>query len=486
MKIVSVGEMRALEHAQFATGVSEAELQARAGVAVAEEVLRVCGDGRVAVLIGHGNNGRDGGVAADWLLRRGVGVDLVLAPKHAITAAELERLRALGATTSPTAETALRGARVAVDALLGIGARGALREPLASLAAQLNANREHLFVIAVDLPTGVDADTGEVAGEAVWANATVTLGAVKQGLLRFPAAEHVGRLIPRDIGLVDSSLRYGVIDEPLLATLVPRRPMNAHKYRFGRVLVIAGTDHFLGAPVLCAGGAGRIGAGLVTVHSTRDVRLNVAAHLPEITFTDPSVPLPTYLESHHAIVIGPGLGRGPETTRFVADVLRQRNREHTIVVDADALFALSELGDWPRILGSGAVLTPHAGELERLVGKPLDEGEPLWAHASRLAAQWGCTLVAKGPFTCVAAADGRVDVWPHANAALATGGTGDVLAGVTAGLLAQGLNAPDAARLAVGVHALAGARIGKRGRRTLLASDLFEELPAVLGELTRS
>src|SRR5204863_8364116 len=131
----------------FGAGTSEAELQARAGAAVAEEVYRVCGDGRVAVLVGHGNNGRDGAVAAEWLLRRGVGIDLVLAPRHAVTSDELVRLRALGATTSPSAEPALRGARAAVDALVGIGAKGALREPLAGLAAQLNAHREHLDVI---------------------------------------------------------------------------------------------------------------------------------------------------------------------------------------------------------------------------------------------------------------------------------------------------------------------------------------------------
>ncbi len=481
MKIVSVQEMRALEQAAFATGVSEAELQARAGAVVAEEVFKHCDGSRVAVLVGRGNNGRDGAVAAEWLLTHGIGVDLVLSPRHAVRPDELGRLRALGATTSPTADVALRGASVAVDALVGIGAKGALREPLAGLAAQLNAHREHVYVVALDIPSGIDADTGEVPGEAVVADATVTLGALKQGLLRFPAAEHVGRLIPRDIGLTGEALPYAVIDEPVVSSLVPRRPLNAHKYRFGRVLVIAGSDHFLGAPVLCAGGAARIGAGLTTVHSTRDVRLNVAAHLPEVTFTDPSVPFSTYLQSHNAIVIGPGLGRGPEATQHVSEVLRQRNREHAIVVDADGLVAISEIADWPALLGPNAILTPHTGELERLLGKPLDEDEPLWIQAGQLASQWGCTLVAKGPFTCVARPDGRVDVWPHANAALATGGTGDVLAGITAGLLAQGLNTWDAARMAVGVHGMAAARIGTP---TLLASDLFEQLPGVLGDLT--
>jgi NAD(P)H-hydrate epimerase len=154
------------------------------------------------------------------------------------------------------------------------------------------------------------------------------------------------------------------------------------------------------------------------------------------------------------------------------------------VIDADGLFALSEIPEWWTMLGPDAVLTPHSGELERLVGHELPENEPIWVQAGRLARRWGCVLVAKGPFTCIANPDGRVDVWPRANPALATGGTGDVLAGVTAGLLAQGLAAWDAARLAVGVHGLAAERIvDNRQWRTLLASDLLLELPAVLGSL---
>jgi NAD(P)H-hydrate epimerase len=326
----------------------------------------------------------------------------------------------------------------------------------------------------------------------------VTLGGVKQGLLRFPAAERVGRLIVRDIGIpadAEAHLPYALLDEARLRRLVPRRALDAHKYRFGRALVVAGTDHFLGAAVLCAGAAARVGAGLVTVASTRDARLNAAAHLPEVTFTQTDIrsddgvtaaqTLAPYLQSHNAVVIGPGLGRGPAVTDFVREVLRLRSREHNVVVDADGLVALSEIEDWPRLLGPNALLTPHSGELARLVGQPQREDETVWAQAGRLAHEWGCVLVAKGPFTCIAGPDGRVDVWPRANAALATGGTGDVLAGITTGLLAQGLPALDAARLAVGVHALAAAHVVERPWRTLLASDLWTEIPAVLAELSQ-
>jgi hydroxyethylthiazole kinase-like uncharacterized protein yjeF len=501
VKIVSVAQMRALEAAAFAAGISEAALQERAGQAVAHEVFHLVKPGeRVVVLVGHGNNGRDGAVAADWLLGHGVPIDLVLAPRHAVTHDELARLLARGASViSPSeVEAVLNGPRVAIDALAGIGAKGALREPLASLARLLNAARNAPKVVALDVPSGIDSDTGEVPGEAVWADYTVTLGGVKQGLLRFPAAERVGKLIMTDIGIppsAEANLPYGCVDIPDLARLLPPRPLNAHKYGFGRVLVVAGADHYLGAAVLCSGGAARVGAGLVTLASTRDVRLNTATHLPEVTYTTDDVraadgpeaarALESYLRSHASVLIGPGLGRGQATTEFVAEVLRLRPREHGLVVDADGLVALAEIPHWWNMLGPTAVLTPHAGELERLVGHQLGEDEPIWVHAGHLAQQWGCVLIAKGPFTCIAQPDGHVDVWPRANPALATGGTGDVLAGVTAGLIAQNLAGADAGRLAVGVHGLAAERIVKQRQwRTLLASDLLLELPAVLGSLS--
>jgi NAD(P)H-hydrate epimerase len=489
VKIVSVAEMRALE---AGAGVSEAELQGRAAQVLAEEVAALAtAGGRVVVLVGHGNNGRDGALAGELLAVRGYAVSLVLAPRHALTEAELARMKlaTIAWDDEPAIRTALAGAHVAIDALAGIGLSGALREPLASLAKLINDSPTPL-VIAVDVPSGIDADSGAVPGEAVRADVTVTLGAFKQGLLRFPAAQYAGRLIGRDIGIPSSAehdLPYTVLDASGLVP--PERPLNAHKYHFGRVLVLAGTDHYLGAPVLCSSAALRVGAGLVTVGSTADVRRNVASHLPEATFTTTDVgydaaALKPYLETHTALVVGPGLGRGPDVTSFVRDVLLQRPRGGS-VIDADALVALAEIPDWWTLLGPNTVLTPHSGELERLVGDKLGD-EPLWALAGRLAQQWKCFLLAKGPFTCIAEPSGQVHVWPRANAALATGGTGDVLAGLCGGLLAQGCSAPEAARLAVGVHGLAAERaLASRGWRTLLASDLVTEVPAVLASLTR-
>ncbi|MBV9174960.1 MAG: NAD(P)H-hydrate epimerase, partial [Chloroflexi bacterium] len=198
MKIVSVEQMRALEAAAFASGITETALQARAGRVVAEEALRLVDAGQhTVVLFGHGNNGRDGAVAAAWLLEHGIRVTLVLTPRHAVTRSELSELEHLGARCVSSDSTAdvqrcLDDAQLVIDALAGIGVRGALREPLASLVRMLNSH--HKRVLALDIPSGIDADTGQMQGEAVQAEVTVTLGAVKQGLLRFPAAEYVGRL----------------------------------------------------------------------------------------------------------------------------------------------------------------------------------------------------------------------------------------------------------------------------------------------------
>ncbi|HEV7664639.1 MAG TPA: NAD(P)H-hydrate dehydratase [Chloroflexota bacterium] len=505
MKIVSVAQMRALEAAAFASGIREAALQEWAGHAVAEEVWRLLkSDERVAVMIGHGNNGRDGAVAAEWLLRHQIPVDLMLAPRHAITADELSRLKALGASiVMGSWSTHLRSARVAIDAIAGIGVHGALREPLAFMVPLLNLARAEpgsaLQVVSVDIPSGIDADTGAIPGEAVWADVTVTLGGVKQGLLRFPAAERVGRLIPREIGIpatAAAGLPYNCLVEADLSRLVPARPLDAHKYRFGRALVIAGSDHFPGAAALCSTAAARSGAGLVTLAASRDVRLAVAAHTPEVTYTQQDVrpsdgpavlaAVESYLQSHNAVLLGPGLGRSAETTAFVRAILQARPAARQFVIDADALVALAEIADWPTLIDQDVILTPHQGELERLNGQPLSNDVPFWVHAGRLAQEWGCTLVAKGPCTCIARPDGRVDVWPRPNSALATGGTGDVLAGITAGLLAQRLRTWDAARLAVGLHGLAAERVVERGCRTLLASDLLSEIPLALGALARA
>lgn len=501
--------MRQLERL---SGIAEAVLQERAGAAVADEVARLLQPGEaVTVVAGHGNNGRDGAVAARRLAERGTHVDLLLGPGHAVKADELAALRAMGvrvgAADKPGAvEACLQRVRVAVDAIAGIGTNGALRAPLAQMAAALNQVRqqrgEALVVLAVDVPSGVDADTGEVPGEAVWADVTVTLGAVKDGLLRFPAADHVGRLVPREIGLPTSGGEDDsvlLLEPGALRQALPRRPQSGHKYTFGRVLVVAGSEAYVGAALLAASAAARAGAGLVTLACPNDVRRAAVTFLPEATYAaadlrwwhDPGeaieVLLPL-LESHSCLVIGPGMGRTKKTVRFIRDLLiaRAARAETTpAILDADALFALVGWERWWERVGANVVLTPHGGELARLAPQ-VDSSEVPWRLAGPLAREWGVTLVAKGPHTSVASDQGQVQVWPSANAALATGGTGDVLAGIIGGLVAQGASAFDASRVGVAVHALAAASLlADRGWRTLLASDLLQQVPVELRRLER-
>ncbi len=500
--------MRALEAAAGADGVSEAALQEQAGAAVAEEIeARVQPDECAVFLVGHGNNGRDAAIAARLLAGQGRDVRVLLGPRHAVRDGEIGALKKLGARIdrlddADALRDALGAASLVVDGLVGVGASGPLREPLAAAASLVNeASAERgtaLTVLALDIPSGVDPDTGEVPGEAVWADVTVTLGGVKQGLLVFPAAHRVGLLVPRPIAIpsdAEEALPYGLLEAGSLAASLPPRPLDAHKYRFGRALVVAGSEQFVGAPLLCAAAAARAGAGLVTLVCPRSVRTAMASRVPEVTYppfdldieASPEVAverLEPLLRASDAVVVGPGLGRSEYTIRFLRGLFDRRAHlappAASLVVDADGLFALVDWAAWWKRVGPNVVLTPHAGELARLAEGTIHGSTP-WRRAGELAARWGCVLVAKGPFTSVASRDGRVDVWPRANPALASGGTGDVLAGLAAGLLAQGATAWDASRVAVAAHALAAdAVVHERGWRTLLASDLLDEIPAQL------
>lgn len=509
-RLVSVAQMRALEAAAVAAGTSERDLQERAGLAVAEvaDALRRR-PGRLAALVGRGNNGRDAVVAVRVLARRGWRAELWLAPGHAVEPQELAALRDAGldahdlegAEAAGRLEDGLRGVNVALDGLLGVGARGPMRSPLLEFAEALNRVRRASgapIVVAVDVPSGIDADTGEVPGVAVRVDVTVTLGAVKTGLLRFPAAEYVGRLEPRAIGLPDEPV--AALPVHILADqhrpAPPPRPLSAHKYDFGRLLVVGGSSRFVGAPFLAAAGAARAGAGLVILAGPEPVKRLVSLRLPEATYTERAIDPETEpeaalqeitpaLETAAAVVIGPGMGRSSGASRFLRALLEARRTVPTpppTVIDGDGLSLLAEWPEWPDAAGSRLVLTPHYGEMARLIGASSETvaADP-WAVAAEYASRWGQVVVLKGPFTAIAGPDDVTWVYPRANPGLATAGTGDVLAGTIGGLLAQGMRPLEAALLGVWVHAQAGARVIRRRRwRTLLASDLLREIPRLL------
>jgi NAD(P)H-hydrate epimerase len=527
--VVSVAEMRALEAAAMAAGTHERVLQERAGLAVAdvvEDELRDAGierpDARIVVLVGAGNNGRDAVVAGRRLAARGCQVGMWYGSRCPLSDAERHDVRAEGIDFSvfgddldPWASQALhamiQGAHWVIDGLLGVGSRGPMRPEMASVATVMRSARsgsDHQ-VIAVDVPSGIDADTGEVPGEVVWADVTVTFGAVKTGLLRFPAAQYVGRLVTKTIGLPSGAadrLPFRILDEGRVCSLVPARPLDAHKYKFGRVLVVAGSDRFVGAACLGSEAAARAGAGLVGVVSTESVKRVLATRLPEATYpltlTDldarPDETADRVAEILHeqaALLLGPGIDRSDPMDRFVRRLLAANagaERPVPAVIDADALSLLAQWPGWWAQIGERNVLTPHAGEMARLVASDPDlgtiDGEAPWELARRAAARWQQVIVLKGPFTTVADPDGLAWIYPHSNPALATAGTGDVLAGLTAGLLAQGSPGIDAALLAVVAHALAARRVvtERHGARTLLASDLPPVVPSVLATLADS
>jgi ADP-dependent NAD(P)H-hydrate dehydratase / NAD(P)H-hydrate epimerase len=510
MKVVNVAQMRELEAATFAAGTSEAELQERAGRAVTHEVLQLYpGTGAAVALVGPGNNGRDAWIAARGLLDAGWSAALYLIRRHSLRTRELQTFAEAGGRViwhpdqddNLDLDAALNDANVVIDGLLGIGTRGPLRAPLDAIVAALNAYRAShpsLLVVAVDNPSGIDADSGDALGVAVRADATVVLGAAKQGLLTPRAVPLTGELLFADVGIARGRADGAeLLDRASVRELLPERAADAHKGTFGRLLVVAGSERYVGAAYLASAAAVRTGAGVVTLAAPPWLRDVIASRLAEVTF----LPLPdagfagepdesarrvvSELAGFTALALGPGLSVDGGVGDSVEAILRARaKRDLPAVVDADALNVLAQRPGWQEWIGSGVILTPHAGELQRLTGLTLKESEqPEWDRVRSLAADWKVTLVGKGAFTAVGT-QRTVWVQPRPNPALATAGTGDVLTGIIGGLLARGLAAEDAARLGVWVHAQAGLVAGEDKREGgMMASELLDEIPYSLAEL---
>jgi NAD(P)H-hydrate epimerase len=499
--IVTAAEMRELERSAFGAGISEAELQETAGRGVGRVVDALAGrrSARVLALCGGGNNGRDAVVAMRYLRARGHSARVWLTERHAVTVPEIQQLERLGIEVQHGAESRLDDVRaelrrsdIVIDGLLGIGARGAPRTGMAAMLEAVNAERatrSDLRILAVDVPSGVDVDGGRVPGAAVRADTTVVLGAFKRCHLLFPAAQLCGRLCRVSIGLPSASLeacQIVALDEDWLPDRLPERRPDSHKYRHGRVLVVAGSEAFSGAAALVARSAARSGCGLVAVVAVPPVQAVVRSALPEAVFplaSDAEFDAARVIEllpRYQVLVIGPGLGTADAAVDMVRTVLAARARvapSLPTVVDADGLNALAEWPRWWERIGGPCVLTPHVGEMDRLDRR--ESSEAPWNRARRCAAEWGQVVVLKGSFTAVAEPGGRCWVNPVANAALATAGTGDVLAGLCGGLMAQGCGSADAARLAVGIHSEAGVRAA-REQRSILASDVIDALPPVM------
>lgn len=543
MKLVSVAEMRVIEQEADTCGLSYADMMENAGHRLADVLLglpfdREDDEREILGLVGPGNNGGDTLVAMAQMAAQDWQARAYLIHRKAEKDPLVERLRKAGGEIILVEEDKdyeklfafLGTATVILDGVLGTGIRLPLKDEIAQVLGAAKNEIANLdfppYVVAVDCPSGVDCDTGEVAGECIPADLTLTMGAVKQGLLRFPAFEMTGDLIIVDIGLTDDikswvNVKRAVADKVLVSEILPQRPPEAHKGTFGTALIVAGSVNYTGATLLAGKAAYRVGAGLVTMAVPAPLHQALAGQFPEATWVllphemgviaeEAVEVLGSNLEQATALLIGPGFGLEKTTREFIQNLLEGKSMQKkgvarigfiqneasqtneksvslpSLVLDADGLKLLAKIPEWPKLLPAHAILTPHPGEMAILTGL---KKERIQADrhdiASKYAQEWGHVVVLKGAFTVVAAPDGQTTTIPVASAALARAGTGDVLAGLIVGLLAQGVEAYKAAVAGAWIHAQAGlfAAEALGNTASVLAGDVLSSIADVLTDL---
>lgn len=523
MKIVTAAQMTAIEQAAIRAGVTADTLMENAGLAVAQaaraELNGAVAGARIAVLIGPGNNGADGLVAARHLRRWGAETVCCLLTPRPDPDPKLDLARQYGVAivTGPDGlEPLLRRAQLVLDAVLGTGRSRPLTGPIRDAVLRLRQTRnlpQPPLLLALDLPTGLNADTGEVDPACPEFDVTLALGYPKPGLLRWPSegvggAVHAGRLRILDIGIPPNLPEERAVDLELFtpqwaAAHLPPRPPDSHKGTYGHALIIAGSRHYPGAAWLSAQASVRTGAGLTTLASPQSVQPIAAGRSPEAIH----LPLPedefgriapraAAVIRHSdrrftAALIGCGLGRSDTVAEFIRHLLFSDSPDGLplmpVLIDADGLNNLAAIENWPARARRPLLLTPHPGEMSTLTGRPVAEIQSdRVAVARRWAAEWGVTVALKGPGTVIAAPGQPTRIAPGANPGLATGGTGDVLSGIIAGLLAQGTPPPAAAACGVYIHAAAARRVTDRlGQTGLAASDLLPVIPPTIAALRR-
>jgi len=547
-KLITVEKSRELELKANDGGLSYAAMMENAGRRLAEAVQRRRAPSgyRVLVLVGPGNNGGDGLVAAHYLSGQAAEVTCYIWQRDVASDPNFDRVTARGLGVVWSRDDPHFGdlrrlvleADIIVDALLGVGAdrpiSGSLKDLLRAVHQALHdssgpagllasvpglRSRPKPLVVAVDCPSGLNCDTGALDPAALRADVTVTFAHPKVGLLRFPGAEAVGELVVADIGIPskladDVELEMATVHG--VRALLPARPRAANKGTFGRALVIAGSVNYVGAAYLAGAAATRVGTGLLTLGLPAAIQTAVAARLCEATYlllphdlgVISSNAVEVVLErapEYSAVLLGPGLTQEPETLAFVHRLLGLERGERrgrisfvtaeeadearatalpALVVDADGLNALAGVEGWWTRLPPETILTPHPGEMARLIGAECTVREvqdDRVGTARRMAAAWKAVVVLKGAFTVVAAPDGRATVLPFANAGLATAGSGDVLSGAVVGLRAQGMPAYEAAVAGAFAHGLAGELVrGELGDMGMVAGDLPPRLPRAL------
>jgi ADP-dependent NAD(P)H-hydrate dehydratase / NAD(P)H-hydrate epimerase len=476
--------MRRMEQAAMAAGTSGRELMERAGSAAAAEIVRRYGKRRTAVLCGPGNNGGDGLVVARHLQGAGWPISVsLMGERSALRGDAAVMAKVWQGETQPLSLASLEEVDLVVDALFGTGLARPLEGAVAEIVDTMAKRRP--TVVALDIPSGIDGGSGRILGSALFAQLTVTFARKKPAHLLLPGKLHCGEVVVADIGIADdllASAKPKLFENSEALWILPERQAGSHKYSAGHAVVVSGGPWNTGAARLAAGAAQRIGAGLVTVASPAAALPVNAAHLTSIMLTEADTPLAlsSFLSDvrRNAVLLGPALGIGGETRAKVHAALASGR---AAVLDADALTSFEDRPDelfeavaaLPR---RQVVMTPHAGEFARVFGAT---EESKVDQARRAAARSGAVIVYKGADTVVASPDGTAVVNANAPPWLATAGSGDVLAGFVAGLLAQGMPAVQAAAAAVFIHGETAARSGPG----LVAEDLLSEAPAVLRSL---
>lgn len=498
---MAVAEARAIEAGTSAEVLMRRAAEAIAGWLEQQIPINHLRQRRIVGLIGPGNNGGDALVTLGILSQAGWIVQAFFVRRVDLGTLPMSDAERTGIELTETVDVG--AVDVVLDGVFGFRSRASLPSDIAEVFHGVNTARlsRPVPVVAVDVPSGVDPGTGAAAPDALRADATLCLGLPKIGLIREPAATVVGELVVVDIGIAPPEIagRPRLLDASAVAPLLPRRAATAHKHQTGAVVIVGGAPTYYGAPRLSAEAALRAGAGLVAAAVPSEIVPVLAAQVPEVVV----VPLGAggriqaiegfvaeRASSLRALVIGPGLGRDDSATTLLGALLSDRApdaiRRLTKVIDADALNWMSDLTAPPAGLERGtAVLTPHPGEMSRLLGTSTSDvlADPI-GHAAEAAVRFGQVVILKCGYSPVAHPDGGVWLAPRSTPELATAGTGDVLSGLIGGLLAQGLNPWDAARVGIFCGAEAGRRAAHvHGTRGTIARDVIGELGGAIQSL---
>ena len=515
MKAITRDEMRELEKSAIDAGIPARVLMEVAGMKAAaiasNEVKKAM---RATVICGSGGNGGDGLVAARYLNNGGIRTDIFLteaessisSPDSLANLAILKRSGidpiVLNGKSLGQLNDSLVKADIVIDAIFGIGFKGEPKDSAAKAIDLINTAKNEIkdkrryLVVSIDVPSGADADSGDTASKCVEADVTVTFEYPKLGLLKYPASRYAGKIVTATIGIPRTPLTKAegqpakekmkgiqVTDSGQVAAFLPRRRTDSNKGSFGSVLVVAGSSGMMGAAVLTASSALRTGSGLVTLCVPDGIKEMVNSMSLETVVAGMSE-LSEKVSSCDVIALGPGLTKGPKIIKLIKDLLLSKKADVPLVIDADAINAVSDPALFKRS-HKDIVITPHPGEFSRLTGESIDNIQrDRMGSASKFAVKYGITVVLKGAYTVIAGKDKLLYVNPTGNPGMASAGAGDVLTGIIASLIGQGLSTFNASVAGAYIHGMAGNLAASiKGEHGVIASDIIDSIPYTMNSI---